>query len=63
MSATEALDQLTKMVKDENKDCEWLVIKIPKKSERELFWVNYCDGDAEDEYKWLEGPHLKITSR
>ncbi len=31
--------------------------KVPKKMRNKSFMVNYCDGDAEDGFHWLEGPH------
>jgi hypothetical protein len=30
---------------------------VSKRAKSEAFMVDYCDGDSEDEYQWLEGPH------
>jgi hypothetical protein len=32
---------------------------VPEKLKKTSFLVDYVDGDGEDEYKWLEGPHLQ----
>ena len=29
-----------------------------KENEREVFLADFCDGDSEDEFQWLEGPYL-----
>jgi hypothetical protein len=63
MGASEALNKLTKEKDEDQDDSEWLIIKVSKKTKRESFMVDYCDGDSEDEYQWLEGPHdLQHTS-
>ncbi len=60
MSTTEALHRLTHNEKDEmNKGDEWLIIKVPRNQRLKYFMVDYCDGDNEDEYHWLEGPYLQ----
>ena len=46
------------MKEKKDRDDEWLIIKIPKKG-KECFLVDYCDGDDEDEFQWLEGPYLQ----
>ena len=52
MSTTEALYRLTRNDRDNwDEDDEWFIIKVPKS------FVDYCDGDAEDEFHWLEGPY------
>jgi hypothetical protein len=58
-SSAEALDWLTNNNEKEDEDCEWLVIKVPKNSKKEFFWVDYCNGDAEDKFQWLERLHLQ----
>jgi hypothetical protein len=35
-----------------------MIIKVPKGSDKEVFMVDCCDGDAEDEFDCLEGPHV-----
>ena len=57
MSTTEALYKLTKFEEDkyDEKD-EWLIIRVPKNDKRSFF-VDFCDGDAEDEFFWMEGPY------
>jgi hypothetical protein len=63
MGASEALNKLTNEKDEDQDDSEWLIIKVSKKTKRESFMVDYCDGDSEDEYQWLEGPHdLQHTS-
>ncbi len=42
-----------------NKGDEWLIIKVPRNQRLKYFMVDYCDGDNEDEYHWLEGPYLQ----
>ncbi len=60
MSTASALQKLTEFESgDEDDESEWLIIKVPKKMKRKYFLVDYCDGDAEDEFQWLEGPHLQ----
>jgi hypothetical protein len=46
---------------EDGEESEWLIIKVPKEmqQEGELFLVDYVDGDTEDEFKWLEGPHCQ----
>ena len=57
MSTTEALYKLTKFDEDKlDDDDEWLIIRVPKKDKRSFF-VDFCDGDAEDEFFWMEGPY------
>jgi hypothetical protein len=57
MGVSKALNKLTKEEGDNEEEAEWLIIKALKKGNREMFMVDYCDGDAEDEFQWLEGPH------
>jgi hypothetical protein len=38
---------------DDDGEREWLIIKVPKKMKNKSFMVDYCDGHAEDEFKWL----------
>jgi hypothetical protein len=57
MGASEALEKLTNEKDEDHDDSEWLIIKVSKKTKKESFMVDYCDGDSEDEYQWLEGPH------
>ncbi len=60
MSTTEALCRLTSNDKDKwDEEDEWIVIKAPKKTQHKIFFVDYCDGDSEDETHWLEGPYLQ----
>ena len=60
MSTTEALQRLTKNERDKvDEEDDWLIIKIPKKQKLKYFMVDYCDGDQEDEFQWLEGPYLQ----
>jgi hypothetical protein len=60
MSTTEALHRLTRNEKDErNEEDEWLIIKVSRKQKNKYFMVDYCDGDTEDEFHWLEGPYLQ----
>ena len=60
MSTTEALYRLTSNEKDKwDEEDEWLVIKVPKRTQHKIFYVDYCDGDSEDELHWLEGPYLQ----
>jgi hypothetical protein len=54
MNTTEALYRLTR--NDNDKWDEWLIIKVPRKGKK-WFYVDYCDGDVEDEFHWLEGPY------
>ena len=62
MGTTKALHQLTRNDKEVwNDRDEWLIIKVPKK-DKEIFFVDYCDGDSEDEFHWLEGPYLQQQS-
>ena len=57
MATTEALYKLTKFDEDRyDEEDEWLVIRVPKKDKRSFF-VDFCDGDGEDEFFWLEGPY------
>ena len=57
MATTEALYNLTKFDEDRyDAEDEWLVIRVPKK-DKGSFFVDYCDGDGEDEFFWLEGPY------
>jgi hypothetical protein len=58
MSTTEALYRLTRNERDKwDEEDEWLIIKVPRKNKK-VFYVDYCDGDVEDEFHWLEGPYL-----
>ena len=60
MSTTEALQRLTRNERDEvDEEDDWLIIKIPRKQRLKYFMVDYCDGDKEDEFQWLEGPYLQ----
>ena len=53
MATTEALYNLTKFDEDRyDAEDEWLVIRVPKKDKRSFF-VDYCDGDGDDEFFWL----------
>ena len=63
MGTTEVLHRLTRDDKLElNVKDEWLIIKVPKGC-KEIMFVDYCDGDAEYEFHWLEGPYLsKLTT-
>ena len=57
MSTTEALYKLTKFDEDRyDEEDEWIIIRVPKKDKRSFF-VDFCDGDAEDEFFWMEGPY------
>jgi hypothetical protein len=59
ISTAEALYRLTKNERDKwDDDDEWFIIKVPKKK-KNWFYVDYCDGDTEDEFHWLEGPYLQ----
>ncbi len=54
------LGRLTKGEKDAmDSDDEWIVIKVPKKMKGKFFFADFCDGDSEDEFQWLEGPYLQ----
>ncbi len=33
-------------------------MKVPKKMKGKFFFADFCDGDSEDEFQWLEGPYL-----
>jgi hypothetical protein len=57
MSTAEALLRLTQHDKEDDGESEWLIIKVPKKIKHDKFLVDYVDGDTEDEFQWLEGPH------
>ena len=64
MGISEALDRLTRNENDkQDSEDEWIVIKVPKKKRGKFFLVDFCDGDSEDEFQWLEGPYRlgKIT--
>jgi hypothetical protein len=37
---------------------EWIILKVPKKMKGKFFFADFCDGDSEDEFQWLEGPYL-----
>ncbi len=53
---TEALHRLTRNEKEErNEEDEWLIIKVRRNQRHKYFMVDYCDGDDEDEFHWLEG--------
>jgi hypothetical protein len=60
LGTTEALYRLTQheQVEWDERD-EWMIIKVPKKAKGKFFFVDYCDGDSEDEFHWLEGPYLR----
>ncbi len=59
MNTTEALYRLTRNDKKTfDEDDEWIIIKVPRKGKK-WFYVDYCDGDNEDEFHWLEGPYLQ----
>ena len=59
VTTAEALYRLTKNERDKwDDDDEWVIIKVPKKK-KNWFYVDYCDGDTEDEFHWLEGPYLQ----
>ena len=59
MGTTEALGRLTKHNKEDlNSEDEWLILKVPKKAKGKIFFADYCGGDSEDEFHWLEGPYL-----
>ncbi len=58
LGSAACLQKLTEHdVMDFDDENEWLIIKVPKKMRNKSFMVDYCDGDAEDEFHWLEGPH------
>jgi hypothetical protein len=58
MSTTEALYRLIRNERDKwDEEDEWLIIKVPRKN-KNVFYIDYCDGDVEDEFHWLEGPYL-----
>ena len=58
MNTTEALHRLTRDGRyNWDKEDEWIIIKVPKKANGKIFYVDYCDGDSEDEFHWLEGPY------
>jgi hypothetical protein len=60
MNTTEALYHLTSNGKEKcDKEDEWLIIKVPKRTQHKIFFVDYCDGDSEDELHWLEVPYLQ----
>jgi hypothetical protein len=61
MNTAAALQKLTEFdtCDDDESHSEWLIIKVPKKMKHMSFLVDYCDGDAEDEFQWLKGPHLQ----
>ena len=62
MSTASTLQKLTEGdTLEDGEESEWLIIKVPKEmqQEGELFLVDYVDGDTEDEFKWLEGPHCQ----
>ena len=60
MGIKEALHRLTSNDKDKSdEEDEWIVIKVPKRTQHKIFFVDYCDGDSEDELHWLEGPYLQ----
>ena len=60
MHTTRALYELTRNERDKwDEEDEWLLIKVPKKGKQKWFHVDYCDGDKEDEFHWLEGPYLQ----
>ncbi len=63
MGTTEARDRLTRNGKDKrDSEDEWIVVKVPKKMKGKFFLADFCDGDSEDEFQWLEGPYLLETS-
>ena len=57
MSTSEALQRLTNDAILDDGESEWLIVKVPKTLKGRSFLVDYVDGDTEDEFKWLEGPH------
>ncbi len=58
MGSAACLQELTRHDSlEDDEENEWLIIKVPKKMKNKSFVVDYCDGDAEDEFQWLEGPH------
>ncbi len=57
MSTSEALQRLTNDAIMDDGESEWLIVKVPKALKGRSFLVDYVDGDTEDEFKWLEGPH------
>ena len=60
VGTNEALSRLTRNSKDkEDYEDEWIIIKVPKKMNRKFFFADFCDGDSEDEFQWLEGPYLQ----
>jgi len=57
MGTREALDRLTSFEKEDyDSGDEWMIIRVPRKN-KNSFFVDYCDGDTEDEFNWLEGPY------
>ena len=57
MGTRKTLDRLTSYGKEDyDSEDEWLIIRVPKK-DKKCFFVDYCDGDTEDEFQWLEGPY------
>ena len=60
IGTAEALHRLTGNEKEEcDERDEWIIIKVPKKAKGKIFFADYCDGDYEDEFHWLEGPYLQ----
>ena len=51
MGTSEALNKLTRDNDENEEEAEWLIIKATKRGTKEVFMVDYCDGDAEDEFQ------------
>ncbi len=59
MGTKEALERLTRNEKDKlDSEDEWIILKVPKKTKGKFFFADFCDGDSEDEFQWLERPYL-----
>ena len=43
-------------------DDAWLILRVPAMANGTIFLVDFCDGDLEDEFHWLEGPYHPATT-